>query len=86
MAGLAEAAYSRHLQGMTKTPNTLTDRAGLAALELAQDRPWSQISLIDIAAKAELGFAELFALASSKRAVMDMVSSGFDQAAMAIKA
>ena len=83
MAGLAEAAYSRHLQGMTKTPNTPTDRARLAALELAHDRPWSQISLLDIAAKAEIGFAELFAMASSKRAVMDLVSAGFDQAAMA---
>ena len=71
---------------MTKISKTLLDRAGQAALGLAQDRPWSQISLLDIATKAGVGFAELFAVANSKKAVIDQVSAGFDQAAMATAA
>lgn len=71
------------MQDMKKIASPIINRAGLAALDLAKDQPWSQISLLDIAAKADIGFADLFAVASNKRAVMDGVSAGFDQAAMA---
>jgi hypothetical protein len=67
---------------MTQTEPSILDRAADAALALAADRPWSQISLLDIAAKAEVGFAELYAAANGKGAVMDHLSRRFDQAAL----
>lgn len=67
---------------MTQLEPSILDRAADAALALAADRPWSQISLLDIAAKAELGFAELYAAANGKGAVMDHLSRRFDRAAL----
>lgn len=67
---------------MTQTERFNLDRAADAALVLAADRPWSQISLLDIAAKAEVGFAELYACAKGKGAVVDHLSQRFDQAAL----
>lgn len=68
---------------MAKSQVSIIDRAAKAALALAADRPWSQISLLDIAGKAGIGFAELYVVASSKRALIDQVSASFDQSAMA---
>ena len=47
------------------------DRAADAALALAADRPWGEITLRDIARAAEVPFAELYARAPSKSALLD---------------
>jgi hypothetical protein len=59
------------------------DRAAAAALALAADRPWNEIALRDIAAKAGVSFAELYGLAASKGAVLAHLSMRFDGAALA---
>ena len=58
------------------------DRAADAALALAADRPWSRITLRDIARAAAIPFADLYARASSKSAVLDRLSRRFDEAAL----
>ena len=60
----------------------LIDRAADAALELAADRPWTEIALRDIAKAAGLPFAELYARAPGKAALLDRVSRRFDAAAL----
>ena len=67
---------------MTASEDIL-DRAAAAALALAADRPWPQITLRDIAIKAEVSFAELYALADGKSAVLAHLSTRFDRAALA---
>lgn len=67
---------------MNQTEPSILDRAADAALALATDRPWSQISLLDIAAKAEVGFADLYAAANGKGGVIDYLSQRFDEAAL----
>lgn len=62
----------------------LLDRAADAALALAADRPWPAVSLRDIAVRAEVPFAQLYARADSKPAVLAHVSARFDQAALAV--
>jgi len=59
------------------------DRAADALLMLAAERPWTRISLRDIAAGADTPLAELFAVADSKTAILAHVSSRFDGAALA---
>ncbi|WP_426014337.1 TetR family transcriptional regulator [Caulobacter sp. DWR2-3-1b2] len=61
----------------------ILDRAAAAALSLAADRPWTQISLRDIAVKAEVPFAELYARADGKAALLAHLSTRFDRAAVA---
>ena len=61
----------------------ILDRAAAAALALAADRPWHHIALRDIALKAEVAFADLYALAPGKGAVLAHLSTGFDRAALA---
>lgn len=58
------------------------DRAVGAALRLAADRPWSDIALRDIAREADLSFAELYARAPGKAALLNRLSRRFDQAAL----
>jgi hypothetical protein len=58
------------------------DRAGDAALTLAADRPWPEITLRDIAVGAELSFAQLYAAASTKGRVLDALSRRLDRAAL----
>jgi len=60
----------------------LLDRAADALLRLAADRPWSQISLREIAAGAEASLADLFAAAESKQALLKHVSARLDRAAL----
>ncbi len=72
---------TRHLIPMTAAEDLL-DRAAAAALALAADRPWTQISLRDIALKAEVPFAELYARADGKAAVLAHLSTRFDRAAL----
>lgn len=62
----------------------ILDRAAAAALSLAADRPWSQVSLRDIAQAAGVAFAELYARADGKAAVLDHLATRFDRAALAI--
>jgi hypothetical protein len=58
------------------------DRAGDAALKLAADRPWPEITLRDIAVGAGLGFAELYVAADSKSGVLEALGRRFDRAAL----
>ena len=60
----------------------ILDRAAAAALSLAADRPWTQVSLRDIAVKAEIPFAELYARADGKAAVLNHLATRFDRAAL----
>ncbi len=58
------------------------DRAVDALLALAADRPWSSISLKDVADRAELGFADLYARATGKAALIGRLSDRLDRAAL----
>jgi AcrR family transcriptional regulator len=58
------------------------DRAADAALELAADRPWSEITLRDIAERTGVSFAELYARTPSKSTLLERLSRRFDQAAV----
>lgn len=60
----------------------LLDRAAAAALSLAADRPWPQITLRDIALTAGAPFSELYARANGKAAVLAHLSTRFDLAAL----
>lgn len=60
------------------------DRAADAALALAADRPWPSVSLRDIAVRAEVPFADLYAAAASRSAVMAHLSARFDRAALSV--
>ena len=55
-------------------PGDVLDRASASALELAADRPWGEISLRDIARAAGVSFAELYARADGKDALLDHLS------------
>jgi len=60
----------------------LLDRAAEAALRLAADRPWRDVSLRDIAVEAGVGFAELYARAPGKTALVHRMSARFDRLAL----
>ncbi|WP_174300761.1 TetR family transcriptional regulator [Caulobacter sp. S45] len=64
-------------------PGDILDRAAASALELAADRPWGEISLRDIARAAGVSFAELYARADGKDALLDHLSRQADAAALA---
>ncbi len=59
------------------------DKAGDAALALAGERPWREVSLRDIAERAEVSFADLYDQASSKAALIFQLSGRLDRAALA---
>jgi AcrR family transcriptional regulator len=61
-------------------------KAGDALLALAAERPWRQITLREIAERAEVDFPTLYASANSKRALLAHVSERFDGAALATAA
>jgi AcrR family transcriptional regulator len=63
--------------------DALLDKAADAALALAAERAWKDVSLRDIAAKAEIPFADLYARARGKGEVLDHLSSRFDGGALA---
>jgi AcrR family transcriptional regulator len=67
---------------MTQEDDIL-DRAAAAALTLAAERPWRQVALRDIAAKAGIHFADLYASAPGKGAVIGHLAQRFDRAALA---
>ncbi len=54
-----------------------------AALALAADRPWRDITLLEIARAAQVPFAYLYAKAPGKGALLDRLSARLDQAALA---
>ena len=58
------------------------DRAADAALKLAGEAPWRDITLRDIALEAGVSFAEIYARAPGKSALLDRLSKRFDQAAL----
>jgi AcrR family transcriptional regulator len=58
------------------------DRAAEAALVLAEDQAWGEIALRDIARAAGLSFAELYARAPGKAALLDRISRRLDQQAL----
>ncbi len=60
----------------------ILDRAAACALELAADRPWGEISLRDIARAAGVSFAELYARADGKDALLNHLSRQADAAAL----
>lgn len=64
--------------------DAILDRAADAALALAADKPWPQVALRHLAAKADVPFADLYAQASSKHAVLAHLSARFDRAALGI--
>ena len=57
-----------------------------AMLALAAERAWRDISLRQIAEKADVPFADLFALANGKDALLHRLSVRFDAAALATAA
>jgi AcrR family transcriptional regulator len=67
---------------MTDLSEDQLDRAAAAALALAAERPWREITLRDIAAKAQVPLAELYAHAPGKAQVIDWLSRRFDLAAL----
>lgn len=64
----------------------LIDRAVDAALSLAADRPWSEISLLDIARAAGVPFADLYARVPGKPALLERLGRRLDLAAVALAA
>jgi AcrR family transcriptional regulator len=58
------------------------DRAVEAALALAHERPWGEIALRDIARAAGVPFAELYARAPGKAALLDRLSRRLDREAL----
>jgi len=68
-----------------ETPDVL-DRAADAALSLAADRPWPQVTLRDIARAAGVPFARLYEQAGSRAAVLDHLARRFDLRALEVGA
>ena len=69
-------------QSLTPVAVDPLDRAADAALLLAADKPWADITLRDIAHEAGVSFAELYARAPGKGALLDRLSKRFDQVAL----
>src|SRR5579875_1676918 len=66
---------------LVPTPPDPLDLAADAALKLAAERPWREITLRDIALEAGVAFAELYARAPGKGALLDRLSRRLDLAA-----
>lgn len=60
----------------------IIDRALDAALDLAVDGPWRDITLRDIALKAAVPLADLYAVAPGKRALLRRLAARYDAAAL----
>jgi AcrR family transcriptional regulator len=67
----------------TGSVEALLDHAGDAALKLAADRPWGDITLRDIAIEAGVPFAALYSRAPGKTALLNRVSKRLDARALA---
>jgi Bacterial regulatory proteins, tetR family len=64
----------------------LMDKATDAALALAAERPWREVSLREIAERAGVDFAELYAKAPAKPLLVLRLSQKLDRAALATAA
>ena len=64
----------------------ILDKATDAALALAAERPWREVSLRQIAERAEVDFAELYAKAPAKPLLVLGLSQKLDRAALATAA
>jgi Bacterial regulatory proteins, tetR family len=64
----------------------IPDQATDAALALAAERPWRDVSLRDIAERAGVDFAELYAKAPAKPLLVLRLSQKLDRAALATAA
>src|SRR5882757_7066236 len=62
------------------------DKATDAALALAAERPWREVSLRDIAERAGVDFVELYAKAPAKPLLVLRLSQKLDRAALATAA
>lgn len=60
----------------------LLDTAADAALALAEERLWADITLRDIAVAAGVTFADLYAKAPGKAALLERLSARYDRAAL----
>jgi AcrR family transcriptional regulator len=67
---------------MTDPSEDQLDRAAAAALALAAERPWADVTLRDIAHKAHVPLAELYVHAPGKAQVVDWLSRRFNLAAL----
>jgi AcrR family transcriptional regulator len=67
---------------MTDLSEDQLDRAAAAALALAAERPWGEITLREIAAKAQVPLADLYLHAPGKTQVIDWLSRRLDLAAL----
>jgi AcrR family transcriptional regulator len=63
-------------------PPHLLDTAADAALALAEERLWADITLRDIAVAAGVAFADLYAKAPGKAALLERLSARYDRAAL----
>ena len=61
----------------------ILDRAADAALAIAAEGGWRDAALRDVAARAEIPFADLYARASGRPALLARISARLDQAALA---
>jgi len=69
---------------LSRPSDDILDRAADAALVLAEDRPWGDITLRDIAKAAGVSFAELYSRAPGKAALIGRHSRRFDREALAL--
>jgi AcrR family transcriptional regulator len=65
------------------TAPEILERAQAAMLALAAERPWRQITLRDIAERAEAPLTEVYAAAPGKWALLAGLSARYDTAALA---
>jgi AcrR family transcriptional regulator len=77
---MAKASASK--SQMIPAPVDMLDRAADAALKLAGEAPWADLTLRDIAKEAGVAFAALYARAPGKSALLDRLSKRFDVAAL----
>jgi len=78
----AEPLKTPYASGPFRTDG-LVDRAAAAALALAADRRWDQISLREIALAAGAPLADLYAATPGKIALLDHLSRSLDAQALA---
>lgn len=71
---------------LTTTAPAVLDAAVDAALRMARDAAWRDLTLRDIAAAAGVSFADLYARASGKEALLDHLSRRYDAAVLAAAA
>src|SRR5215469_14390612 len=73
------------MSGMADETDSL-DAAMDAALALAAERPWREVTLREVAEQAGVDFAELYARAPAKPLLVLRLSQRFDRAALATAA